>query len=113
MDCRKRMLEALNECGEAALFYSGMNILEVNELFAEMFEKTVAECSGMSILSICHNESTEKIRDFIHRRKTGDPNVPIHYQAKFVTPSDPEVTLSLTVLKLRDVKKAVLVIVRK
>ncbi|MBD3178722.1 MAG: hypothetical protein GF417_03470 [Candidatus Latescibacteria bacterium] len=67
----------------------------------------------MSILSICPNASTEKIRDFIHRRKTGDPNVPVHYQAKFVTPSDPEVKLSLTVLKLRGAKKAILVIVRK
>jgi len=112
MDCEKEMLEVLNQCGEAAVFYSGLNIVRANENFAGIFGKTADQCEGISILDLCHNESTERIRDNIQRRKSGDHNVPIHYQAKFVTPDNPEQILSLTVLKLRKLKN-ILVIVRK
>ena len=113
MDCKEKMLEALNECGEAAVFYRGTNITAANEKFARIFHKTVEECEGMSILNICHNDSTERIKDNIHRRKIGDHTVPMHYEAKFVSPDNPELVLVLTVLRLKNVKDAFLVIVRE
>jgi len=113
MDCMKNMLEVLDECGEAAVFYHGVEIIAANRRFAEMFGLPAEECEGLSILEICHNESTEMIKDNIHRREHGDPDVPIHYEAKFRTPDDPEVDLVLTVLKLKNIKEGILVLVSK
>ncbi|MGM0485094.1 MAG: PAS domain S-box protein [Candidatus Krumholzibacteriota bacterium] len=113
MDCKERLLEVLDECGEAAVFYHDMNITAANERFARLFGKTAEECEGLSILDICHNDSTERIKDNIHRRKLGDHNVPMHYEAKFVTPDNPELSLVLTVLKLKKARDGILVIVRE
>lgn len=113
MDCKEKMLEVLNGCGEAAVFYRDTNIIAANENFAGIFDRTVEECEGLSILEICHNDSTERIKDNIHRRKIGDHTVPMHYDAKFVSPDNPELHLALTVLRLKNVKDAFLVIVRE
>lgn len=113
MDCKEKMLEVLDECGEAAVFYHGTSITAANSRFAEIFEVEAEECEGLSILEICHNDSTEMIKDNIHRREHGDINLPISYDAKFRTPSDPEITLSLVILKLKNIEDGFLVIVRK
>lgn len=106
MDCREKLLDAFQECGEAAIIYRGQNILMANENFATLFERAVDEFSGLPILEICHNESMEMIQDYIRRRALGDQDLPSSYEAFFRTPSDLKVVMHLTVVKLRNVEGA-------
>jgi hypothetical protein len=112
MDCGEKLLEAFQACGEAAILYKGKKIQRANGNFASLFERTVDECAGLPILEICHNESIEMIQDYIRRRALGDRDTPSFYEAAFRTPSDPRVMMSVTVLKLKELEGAV-VMVRK
>jgi hypothetical protein len=53
------------------------------------------------------------IRDFMHRRALGDPDVPCMYSAAFRTAGGMKIMLSLTVIKLTRMHDAVLVIVHE
>lgn len=113
MDCMRKLLDALGECGEAAMIYRGHRIVWANGRFAALFERTVEECEGLEIVELCHNESIEMIRDFMHRRALGDPDVPCTYSAAFRTDGRPRMMLALTAIKLARMDDAVLVIVRE
>jgi len=113
MGCMEKLLEALDDCGEAALFYKGTSILMANGRFAEMFGRSEEECSGMEILEICHNESIEMIRDFMHRRAVGDPGLPSAYEAFFRTPERPRVSMRLNVIRISGADGALLVLVNE
>ncbi|UCF06256.1 MAG: response regulator [bacterium] len=104
----KRLLEALEACGKIAAFYKGQNILMANNLFADLFERDIEECRGLSILEICHEESIDMIRDYIHRREFGDHNVPSTYVASFTTPRNIRLDLVITVVKTRNTDGALL-----
>lgn len=113
MDCMQTLLDALAECGEAATIYRGDRIVSANEPFAALFERTVEECEGLEIVELCHNDSIEMIRDFMHRRALGDPDVPCSYGASFQTKGGKKIALTLTAVKLARMHDAVLVIVRE
>ena len=113
MGCMDKLLEAAGECGEAAVVYRGHRIVAANGPFAALFERTVEECAGLEIVELCHNESIERIRDFLHRRAHGDPDVPCSYSAAFRTASRPKMMLTLTVIKLAKMHDAVLIFVRE
>lgn len=103
-----RMLEALEECGKIAAFYKGQSILMANNLFADMFDRDIEECRGLSIIEICHEESLEMIRDYIRRREYGDHDVPTTYAASFVTPQNIRLNLLVTVIKTQNTGGALL-----
>lgn len=113
MDCMVKLLAALAECGEAAMVYRGHRIVWANGPFAALFERTVDECEGLEIVELCHNESIEMIRDFMHRRALGDQDVPCTYSAAFRTASKQRMMLTLTVVKLAKMHDSVLVIVHE
>ena len=113
MGCMEKLLEALEDCGEAALFYKGTSILKANRRFAEMFGRSEEECGGLEILEICHNESIEMIRDFMHRRAVGDPGLPSTYEAFFRTPDRPKVSMHLNVIRIKGAEGALLVLVNE
>jgi len=113
MDCMKKLLDALAECGEAAMVYRGHRVVWANGPFAALFERSIEECEGLEIVELCSNESIEMIRDFMHRRALGDPDVPCTYSAVFRTASRPKMMLTLTVIKLAKMHDAVLVMVRE
>jgi PAS domain S-box-containing protein len=110
MDCGKRLLDVLQDCGEATILYRGKKILKANENFAALFGRTVEECEGLPILELCHNESIEMIQDYIRRRALGDRTLPSSYEAEFRTPSNPKVTMNVTVLKVKSVEGALVII---
>jgi PAS domain S-box-containing protein len=109
----ERLLDALADCGEAAIFYKGKDIIMANRLFAELFEMEQEECGGLPIIDILHEESIEMIRDFIRRRAMGDTGVPEVYTADFRTKSEPRVPLHLIVVKTSNTGGALLVILKK
>ena len=113
MDSKEKLLEALSDCGEAALFYKGKKILMANSIFSELFEIDQEECKGLPIISILHDESIEMVTDFIRRRVHGDPTLPAMYTVDFRTKSDSKVPLQLTVVKTSKTDGAILVIVQK
>ena len=76
MECMDKLLEGLAECGEAAAFYRGTEIVKANSLFADLFERDVKDFAGLPVVDICHIESIELIQDFIRRRAHGDPDLP-------------------------------------
>jgi CheY-like chemotaxis protein len=103
-----KTLDALGECGRAAAFYKGQNILKANALFAELFGRDVEECRGLSIVEMCHEESFDMIKDYIHRREFGDHNVPSTYEASFKTPHAAKLELVITVIKTKNTGGALL-----
>ena len=113
MNSMERLLEALADCGEAAIFYKGTNILMANRLFAEMFEMDQDECRDLPIVGLLHEGSIEMIQDFIRRRAHGDTAVPAVYVADFRTVSEPRMPVQLTVVKTSKTDGAVLVILKK
>jgi hypothetical protein len=109
----EKLLDAFDDCGEAAAFYSGKKILVANSLFADMFEIDQEQCRDLPILDILHEESIEMITDYIRRRIHGDADVPLSYTANFRTKSIPKLPLRLTVVKTSKTEGALLVILQK
>lgn len=109
----EKLLDALDECGEAAVFYKGKNVLLANRLFSEMFEIEQDKCKGLPIMGILHEESIEMVTDFIRRRVHGDPTIPAAYTADFRTKNESKVPLQLTVVKTSNTDGALLVILQK
>lgn len=104
----ERLLKSLEECGKIAAFYKGQNILMANSLFADLFDRDIEECRGLSIMEICHEESLDMIRDYIRRREYGDLGVPTTYAASFVTPGNIRLDLMVTVIKTQNTGGALL-----
>jgi hypothetical protein len=109
----KKLLDALADCGEAAAFYKGKNIVMANRLFAEMFEIGQEDCRSLPIMDILNEGSVEMISDYIRRRTRGDIDLPTSYLADFRTKSIPKLPLQLTVIRTSDTEKALLVILQK
>ena len=110
MTCMENLLNALADCGEAAVFYKGKNIVLANRLFADLFEKDPDECKDLPIVEICHEDSIEMIRDFIRRRKHGDHDIPTTYTASFRTAHNPKLNLRITVIRTENTEGAYLAI---
>lgn len=104
----ERMLGSLEECGKIAVFYKGQSILLANNLFADLFDRDIEECRGLSIFEICHEESLDMIRDYIRRREYGDHGVPTTYAASFVTPQNIRLDLMVTIIKTQNTGGALL-----
>ena len=113
MKCMENLLSAFEDCGEAAAFYRGDRILKVNGLFAALFGMDKEEFEDLPIVDICHEESIERIRDFIRRRAHGDQDVPKTYTDVFLAAEDKKLKLQVTVLKTRHTEGAFLAIVEK
>ena len=110
MTCMENLLDALSDCGKAAVFYKGQDILLANRLFADLFERDPDECKGLPIVEICHEESMEMIRDFIRRRDHGDHDVPTTYPASFRTAHNPKLKLRITIMRTKNTEGAYLAI---
>jgi PAS domain-containing protein len=113
MDKLKMLLEAFAGCGEAAAVYKGQSFNHANDLFAGIFERDQAEFEGLPILDVCHEESIEMIRDFMHRRTIEDHGVPINYSSTFITSKREKIELNVIAIKLKQADDNVLLIVRK
>lgn len=113
MENLRNLLDAFAKCGEAAAMYRGQNFVMVNDLFAEIFEREPEVFEELPILDVCHNESIEMIRDFMHRRTVENHGVPTAYTCSFITPDQKKIVLNVIAIKLRKANDAVLVIVRK
>jgi PAS domain-containing protein len=113
MDKLKKLIDAFNELGEAASVYKNQQFTVVNDLFAEIFEREVDAFEGLPIIEVCHNESIEMIRDFMHRRAVENHGVPMNYKCTFRTPNQPKLMLDVIAIRLRDADDGVLIIVRK
>ena len=113
MDDLKKLIGAFNELGEAAAVYKNQEFIAVNDLFAEIFEREVEAFDGLPLLEICHNESIEMIRDFMHRRTIENHGVPMNYTCAFMTPNQAKLMLNVIAIKLKKTDAGVLVIVRK
>ena len=113
MKYMENLLDALAECGEAAAFYKGQNIILANRLFADLFEKETSECKDLPIMEIIHEESIEMIRDFIKRRALGSIDIPTTYAAAFRTAHDPKLELQITILKTKKTAGAFLAIIQE
>jgi PAS domain-containing protein len=113
MDNLRKLLEAFSGCGEAAAIYKGQSFNHVNDLFARIFEREPAEFEGLPLLDLCHDESIEMIRDFMHRRTIEDHGVPINYSSMFITSKREKIELNVIALKLKQADDNVLLIVRK
>jgi hypothetical protein len=109
----EKLLEAMDDCGEAAIFYKGKKILFANRRFADIFEMEQDQCRDLPIINILHEGSIEMIQDFIRRRAHGDTEVPAVYTAEFRTKSEPRLPLRLTVVKTGATDGAVLVVIKK
>ena len=107
-----QLLEAFAGCGEAAAVYKGQSFNHANNLFAEIFEREQAEFEGLPILDVCHEESIEMIRDFMHRRAIEDHGVPINYSSTFITSKREKIELNVIAIKLKQADENVLLIVR-
>lgn len=104
----EKLLEALAACGKTAAFYKGQSILLANKLFADLFERDIEECRGLSIFEICHEESLDMIRDYIRRREHGDHDVPTSHVASFRTPKNNRLDMVITVVRTRNTGGALL-----
>ena len=113
MNCKKNLLDALEECGEAAAFYEGQHFLMANSLFAGLFERGREDFEGLPIVQICHNESIEMIQDFIRRRAHEDIGVPTVYECAVTAPGNPKFYVKVIALKMKKGEGSVLVIVRE
>jgi PAS domain S-box-containing protein len=113
MENLKKLVDAFDECGEAAAIYRGQNFLMVNDLFATIFGREPETFRDLPILEVCHNESIEMIRDFMHRRAIEDHGVPTNYISAFITADRTKITLNVIAIKLRKAGESVLIIVRK
>jgi len=113
MDDLERLLDAFAGCGEAAATYKGQSFTHVNDLFAGTFGREPAEFEGLSILEVCHNDSIDMIRDFMHRRAIEDHGVPINYTSAFITSKQEKIMLNVIAIKLNQADDNVLLIVRK
>lgn len=112
MEKQRKLLDALQECGEAAAIYKGQNFLAVNGNLAGLFETNPEDLAGKSINTICHEESIEMMQDFIHRRIHHDRDVPTSYECAFTTPSNPKVVIKVIAVPLKNCDGAVLVILK-
>lgn len=110
MTCMENLLDALADCGEAAIFYKGKNIVLANRLFADLFERDPGKCKGLQIMEICHEDSIEMIRDFTRRRDHGDHDIPTTYTASFRTAHNPKFNLRITVIRTENTEGAYLAI---
>lgn len=54
-------------------------LVEVNQAFADILERTVEECLELKVPDTLHPESHDMVMDYIRRRAKGDPSVPTHY----------------------------------
>jgi len=113
MDDLKRLLEAFAGCGEAAAIYKGQIFLHVNDLFAQIFEREPVDFEGLPILDVCHNESIDMIRDFMHRRAIENHGVPTNYTCAFITGKQEKIMLNVIAIRLKQADDNVLLIVRK
>ena len=113
VECMEKLLDAMGECGEAAMFYKGDKILMANKPFAEMMDRTVEECRDLPIIEICHEESIAMIQDFMRRRARGDRDLPVSYFANFMTPKNPKLELRCIVVKMKNTNGAFLVILQE
>ncbi|HSG28908.1 MAG TPA: PAS domain-containing protein [Candidatus Krumholzibacterium sp.] len=111
--CMENLLSAFEQCGEAAAFYMGDRILMANGLFAELFGLTREECEDLPIMDICHEESIDRISDFIRRRAYGDHSIPTTYTSSFLAADKSKMKLQVTVLKTKHTEGAFLAIVEK
>ena len=113
MDNAKRLIEAFAGCGEAAAMYKGESFILVNDLFAQVFEREPAEFEGLPILDVCHNDSIDMIRDFIHRRAIENHGVPTSYTCAFITSKQKKIKLNVIAVKLNKADDSVLLIVKE
>jgi PAS domain-containing protein len=113
IDNLKMLLAAFAECGEAAAIYKGQCFVGVNDLFARIFERKSAEFEGLPILDVCHNDSIDMIRDFMHRRVYENHGVPNNYTCAFVTGKQDKIMLNVIAIRLKQADDNVLLIVRK
>jgi hypothetical protein len=113
MNSMEKLLEAMDECGEAAVFYKGKKVLMANKRFAEMFEIDLEKCKGLPIVDILHEGSIEMISDFIRRRSVGDRDVPAAYTADFRSASTPKLPIQLTVIRTSETDGAVFVVLQR
>lgn len=108
----EKLLEAMDDCGEAAIFYKGKKVMLANRRFAELLEIEQEKCEGLPIIDLLHEESIEMIQDFIRRRVHGDIDVPAAYTAYFRTKSESKLPLQLTVVKTSATDGALLVVLK-
>jgi PAS domain-containing protein len=113
MENLKKLVDAFGECGEAAAIYRGQNFLMVNDLFAGIFERKPETFEDLPILEVCHNDSIEMIRDFMHRRAIEDHGVPTSYSSAFITANQTKIVLNVIAIRLKKAEDSVLIIVRK
>jgi PAS domain-containing protein len=113
MNNLKKLVDAFGACGEAAAIYRGQNFLMVNDLFARIFEREPETFKDLPFLEVCHNESIEMIRDFMHRRAIEDHGVPTNYTSAFITADMTKIILHVIAIKLKKADDSVLIIVRK
>lgn len=113
MDKMEKLLDAMADCGEAAVFYKGKKILLANRLFAELFGMEQENCRDLPIVNILHEDSIEMIQDFIRRRAHGDPDVPAVYKADFRSESENKLPLQLTIVQTGNTDGALLVILKR
>ncbi len=113
MDNLIRLIEAFAGCGEAAAVYKGQSFNHANSLFASIFERDQTEFEGLPIIDVCHEESIEMIRDFMHRRALEDHGVPINYSSAFITSKREKIELNVIAIKLKQADDNILLIVRK
>ena len=99
MEAIEKVLEALEECGEAAAFYKDDRIVEANGRFAALFDRERDECRDLPVMNICHEDSMEMVRDYMRRRRFGDVSVPRTYSASFVSDEDTKMDLQVTVVE--------------
>ncbi|MBN2070180.1 MAG: hypothetical protein JW814_01885 [Candidatus Krumholzibacteriota bacterium] len=113
MKCMENLLDALADCGEAALFYRGQHVIRANRLLAALFEREQDEFDDLPVVDLCHEDSMEMILDFIKRRAFGDLNLPTTYRAYFITASNSKLELQITVIKTTNTEGAYLAIFQK
>ena len=85
----------------------------MNDLFAQTFERDAAEFDGLPLLDVCHNDSIEMIRDFMHRRAIEDHGVPINYSSAFITGGGEKIMLNVIAIRMKQADDNILLIVRK
>lgn len=113
MDNLKNLIEAFAGCGEAAAIYKGQSFIMANDLFARIFEREPADFEELPIIDVCHNDSIEMIRDFMHRRAIENHGVPINYTCAFITSSREKILLNVVVIKMKNADDNILLIVKK
>ena len=113
MDNLKKLIEAFAGCGEAAAIYKGQSFIHANDLFAQIFERETSEFEGLPIIDVCHNDSIEMIRDFMHRRAIENHGVPTNYTSAFITSNQEKIHLNVIAIRMKKADDNILLIVKK